>query len=494
MLLCITICSINSGYDGSLINNLQALSTWQSMLGFPNASTLGIISASQSIGSWIGCLPSPYISDKYGRKWGIVVGGVVIFIGGLLQTFSYGMPQYIVGRICVGAGVIIGLVGGTSLTNELAHPRFRLAITGYFNVIWYLGSILASFLCYGLRIDMPNSDWQWRLPTILISFFGLCMVAIYPFSPESPRWLISQGRDDEAHVILAKYHANGDMEDELVTGEILEIKEALHTQQVSIKEAKTWKQCFGTPGDRWRMIICMGLATCNVWTGQQIVSYYNTQILTQAGITQVLPQLGINGGLSIFDLFAAILGAYLSGRVGRRPLFLACFLGMGASHVVVTALAAMYSQTTIPAYGYGVIAFIWMESGFYNIALNPLLYAYISEILTFSTRSKGVSLLLFVGDCEGIVARYVNPIGLANLGWKYYIVYLVFYIFEIIFVYYAFPETKGRTLEEIAEIFDGQQIGAEVVAAVEAGIRPEKADEAGEDIAVDPVYTIGEKH
>lgn len=102
------------------------------------------------------------------------------------------------------------------------------------------------------------------------------------------------------------------------------------------------------------------------------MSYYNTQILNTAGITETLQQLGINGGLTIFDFFTAVLGAYLSGRYGRRPLLLASYLGMAAAHVVVTALSARFAQTGTVEFGYAVVAFIWVESGFYSQSLLPL--------------------------------------------------------------------------------------------------------------------------
>ncbi|WVQ79357.1 hypothetical protein IAT38_001454 [Cryptococcus sp. DSM 104549] len=467
MLMAISVCQVTNGYDGSLINNLQSLSTWRESLKHPDANMLGIFGALQVVGGFIACLWASPLADRFGRRYGILAGGLMIIAAGPLQGFAYSQAQYIIGRVFAGAGNVTAIVGAASLNNELAHPRTRPYITGYYNVIWYIGAIVAAWLCYGLRIQLPDNEWQWRIPSILISFWGVLMLIVFFTVPESPRWLMAKGREEEAAAILFHHHANDDLEDELVKGEIMEIKLQIETEMTRKTVSKTWKQCFATPGDRWRMFICIGFATCIGWTGQSIVSYYNTQILTQAGITETLPQLGINGGLTIFDLLTSILGAWMSGQMGRRPLFLISFGGMTAAHAVVTGLSAQYAKSKEPSYGYAIIAFIWVESGLYNIALNPLSYAYTAEILSFSTRAKGLALYLFTQEWQAIITRYVNPIGLANLGWKYYIVFLVLYVFETAFVYFYFPETKGRTLEEIAEIFDGSTLSTQALARVE---------------------------
>jgi hypothetical protein len=123
---------------------------------------------------------------------------------------------------------------------------------------------------------MPNSEWNWRIPTVMTSVWGLVIIIFFFFIPESPRFLLAAGRETEAKAMLLKYHANGAEEDELVSAEINEILDSLEFERTHKK--KTWKEIFSNPGDRWRMIISAGLSSCSLWSGQQIVSYYNTQV------------------------------------------------------------------------------------------------------------------------------------------------------------------------------------------------------------------------
>jgi MFS family permease len=118
----------------------------------------------------------------------------------------------------MGFGIIPGIVGASSLVNELAHPRQRPFIGAAYNVIWYIGSIVAAWLCYGLSLHI-SSSWEWRAPSIVQIVPSAFIISVVFFFPESPRWLISRGREDEAFDILVRFHANGDSEDPMVKAE-----------------------------------------------------------------------------------------------------------------------------------------------------------------------------------------------------------------------------------------------------------------------------------
>lgn len=143
---------------------------------------------------------------------------------------------------------------------------------------------------------------------------------------------------------------------------------------------------------------------------------------------------------------------------------------MLASFTVVTALSAVFAEHGINAAGSAVVAFLFIFFGFYDIGFTPLSVAYIVEILPFRLRSKGISINLTVVFGAGFFNQYVNPVALDAIQWKFYFVYIGTLTAMIFIIWILFPETKGRTLEEIAIVFDGREAETEVHRRVSVGV------------------------
>lgn len=135
-------------------------------------------------------------------------------------------------------------------------------------------------------------------------------------------------------------------------------------------------------------------------------------------------------------------GANLVNRVGRRPLFVVATSCMLAGMVAWTITGSVFARTKSEATGAGILTCVIFFASSYNICWNPLAVAYPVEILPFNIRAKGIALLM--GSIKGasFFNQFVNPIGLKNLGWKYYIVYCVWLCIVLITVFFMFPETK----------------------------------------------------
>lgn len=187
-----------------------------------------------------------------------------------------------------------------------------------------------------------------------------------------------------------------------------------------------------------------------------MVSYYLTLVLDTIGIKDPDTQTLINGLLQVFNFVAAGSAALLVDRIGRRPLFLWSALGMLISFIIWTACSAIVNgDDGNQAVGRTVIAFVFIFYFHYDIAYTPLLLGYPTEIFPYSIRSKGVTVELLAVYSSLIILAFVNPIALDRIGWRYYIFFCCFDVLVLVVTWFCFPETKGHSLEEIAEVFDG---------------------------------------
>lgn len=276
------------------------------------------------------------------------------------------------------------------------------------------------------------------------------------FLPESPRWLVAHGRRTEARKILADYHAGGDLESPLVTFEMAEIEGAL-THEADNMSQNSWLELIRTPANRRRTLIAVIVGWFAQWNGANIISYYLFLVLNTIGITKPEDQTLINGLLQISNWLAAIfIGALMVDRLGRRTLFLASTGGMFISYIIWTGLSAHFQATHDETTGRVVVAFVFITFFFYAIAWAPLLQAYIVEIFPYTLRGRGVS-TMYISTFTGlVVGNQVNPIAMGSIGWKYYIVFCCILACLLVIIWFLFPETKGHTLEEIREVFEGK--------------------------------------
>jgi len=290
---------------------------------------------------------------------------------------------------------------------------------------------------------------------------------------------------------LAYYHADGNEDDALVKYEFEEIKAAIEFDR-QVADNVGWKSLFSTSGNRKRMRIIIALAFFSQWSGNGLVSYYLNKVFDSIGITNPTIQLLINGILQIWNLFWAILASTLCDKLGRRFLFLTSVAGMLVFFTLQTVCSSLFAQHGSPQAAHAVIAFIFLFYASYDLAFTPLIVSYTVEILPYPLRAKGFTIFNFTISLALIFNQYVNPIALDALGWKYYFVYIAMLAFEGVFLYFYVVETKYRTLEETAALFDGDSATEQITAraahevgidipGVEKGSIREDVDEKGSD-------------
>ena len=279
--------------------------------------------------------------------------------------------------------------------------------------------------------------------------------------PESPRWLISKGRSEEAWKMIYTYHSENVETDELAIFEYKEILGAVANLE-SASANRSLKQNFQhlalfikTPGNRKRTAIIIWAAICSQMSGNAFVSYYLSPILKSVGLTTDLQQTLINATGQMLSWFSALYFATLPAKLGRRTLFLWSLVFIWICDICITVGSALFEKYDNKAAGYVVVVFLYLFSPAYNFGFNGNLGLYVPEILPFEMRTTGLAVFYFTQFCFNILSSFTTPIGLETLAWKFYIIYVAWVVVEFVVIYFLFPETKGPSLEDIAVLFDG---------------------------------------
>ncbi|KAJ7650242.1 general substrate transporter [Roridomyces roridus] len=451
--------STANGLDSSLINGLQILPDWQEYFHHPQGTMLGVINSAQSIGGVSGLIFTPFSSDILGRRITLFLGSLIMLCGVGLQIAAWSVPVLIAARVIIGFGLTFCLNAAPLLLIELAYPTQRGKITAFYNSNWYIGSIISAWVCFGASYTTVTGDnWSWRAPTLVQALIPVLQVCLIWFIPESPRFLMSKGRESQAAEILSKYHANGTLEPHpLVQFELAQIRHALRLQQeIDRDSGSSYWSLFTTPGNRKRMRIIIAIAIFSQWSGNGLVSYYISLVLEGVGITEPRTKAAINAGLQIFNLIIASSASFLVDYMGRRTLFLISNTGMLFSFALWSVTEAIFNTWHKTAAAKATIPIIFLFYAFYDLAYTPMLVAYTLEILPYTIRAKGFAVMNLVVFLTSAFNQFVNPVMLQKLRWYAYLLYLGWLVVELLFIWRYIVETKGRTLEETAIIFDGE--------------------------------------
>ncbi|KDN43268.1 hypothetical protein RSAG8_06235, partial [Rhizoctonia solani AG-8 WAC10335] len=186
MLVIPLVTSYANGYDGSMMNGLQSVDGWKEYFGHPTSKELGLFNAIQSIGALAATIPAPFLSDKYGRRTGILVGASITLAGALTQTFTKNLSTFVAARFMIGFGTTLAMMASPLLISELAYPTHRAPLTALYNSLWFSGQIVAGWSTFG-TFRIPN-EWSWRIPSALQGVASVIQLLFVWFIPDSPRW------------------------------------------------------------------------------------------------------------------------------------------------------------------------------------------------------------------------------------------------------------------------------------------------------------------
>ncbi|KAH6991013.1 general substrate transporter [Ilyonectria sp. MPI-CAGE-AT-0026] len=456
-------CSTMNGYDGSLINNLLQNKWFKETYNVENDGLwAGIVSSMYQIG---GVVALPFVGpsiDGFGRRIGMLIGALIIIVGTIIQGTSNSMGQFMGGRFLLGFGVSIAASAGPMYVVEINHPAFRGVVGAMYNTLWFSGAIISAGSARGGL--NTGGDYSWRLITWLQALFSGLIVLLCMLIPESPRWLYVNNKQDQAKAVLAKYHGEGNPESAWVKLQLHEYEEYLDLDGAD-KRWWDYRALFRNRAAVYRLTCNVVVSIFGQWAGNAVLSYFLGSVLDTAGYTGGIAQANITLINNCQQFAFAILGACLVDRIGRRPLLLFSFTGCTVVWLGMTIASSEFAKSyagvdekdkaiyTNHAASKASLAMIFIFGAIYSVGITPLQALYPVEVLSFEMRAKGMAFSNLAVNAAGLLNQFAWPVSMKKIGWKTYIVFTIWDAIQVLVVYVLIPETKGRTLEELDEIF-----------------------------------------
>jgi energy-converting hydrogenase Eha subunit A len=359
--------------------------------------------------------------------------------------------MYIIARMLLGVGILFAIISGSALIGELGYPKERAVLTSLFNASYFIGAIIAAGIAIK-TVDIAG-DWSWRLPSLLQICPSALQICTVFMLPESPRWLVSQDREDEAFEVLTKYHAEGDAESAIVQAEMEQIRSTI---KLELENSKlSWWDMFRTAGMRRRVLISAMMGLFTQMSGNTLLSYYSNLLFEMMGYTTSFAKTRINIANNCWSFINGTIIALIVPRFRRRWMFMLSALSMCSVFIAMTVSFQrldVADKAGVKNNSAAISALIWYfaYSPTYNIGNNSLTYTYLVELFPYAQRTMGIGVEQIFGKCAGFFSTNVNPIALNAIGWKYMAIYCGWIFFEFLFILTFYPETYNRTLEELA--------------------------------------------
>ncbi|THH29457.1 hypothetical protein EUX98_g4743 [Antrodiella citrinella] len=424
-----------------------------------NDLSSNVVSVLQA-GAFFGALGSAPMSSWVGRRWTLFVFSLFFAIGAVLQTVSggsRGIGYIYAGRVLAGVG--IGAISAVSpaYVSECSPKDVRGRITGLFQIMVAFGVMISYFMNYGIGIHITSGFGVWRIPFGFqlipagILAFGLLTVR------ESPRWLASVGRVDEALENLA-YYRRLDIHDEGVRHELAEIEVGIKEEREA-RQGLGYKELFFGKGNWPRFLIAVVIFILQQWSGQNSVNYYAPQIFASIGYTGNTNSLLAAGVYGVVKLVAtALFVFFLVETLGRKLSLFISSIGMGTLFFIVGALLKTHPPPTTPngnppPASKAMAAMLYIYVCFYSMGWGPLPWVYVSDIFNTRTRHYGLAVASASQWLFNFVLSKVTPDLVTDLGYKIFLMFGTINILGMGTFSLFIPETKGRSLEEMDIIF-----------------------------------------
>ncbi|RDX57036.1 general substrate transporter [Lentinus brumalis] len=457
-----TFCAIGSflfGYDSGIIASIITFDSFKSFISNPGSydSLSGAVVSTFTGGCFLGAALAGWTNDKLGRIRTVQIGAVLALWGCAMQSGANNFACMLVGRIV--AGFAIGVLSMTVplYNTETAPPKHRGFMVGLAQQMIGIGFIVANWVGYGCQYLKGNA--QWRLPLGLQLAPALLLLVGSPFMPQSPRWLIEHGRDEEALAVVRKLHGASTDAQRAADQEFAEMQGTIKAEL--LVRSRSLSDLWATRGMLRRTLVAVGVQVFGQFSGINVINYFGPSMYKALGLSagQSLLVQGIYGAVGPITNFFFI--TLILDTVGRKkPLM----FGAGSfvvTYSILTAIVASFppDESGNHSAQRAGIAMIFLTSIFFSLSFGPVSWVLASEVFPTRTRSIGTSVATCANWAFNVLFSQVSNIAINNISWRYYLVFICLNFVDFIIIGLFFPETKGRTLEEMAEIF-GDEVDA----------------------------------
>ncbi|TFY58399.1 hypothetical protein EVJ58_g6441 [Rhodofomes roseus] len=473
-----------TGYNQGVFSSVLTMYTFDQRMGdaVTNTNTKGWLVSILELGAWFGVLCTGYLADKLGRKHSIVLAVVIFCVGVIVQDTAYKPSSIFAGRFITGLGVGSLSMSVPLYNAELAPPEVRGSLVALQQLAITFGIMISFWIDYGTNYIGGTTDTQseaaWRLPIALQLVPALILGVGILFMPFSPRWLVNQGRDEEALMVLSR--ARGlPPNSEVVQIEFLEIraqylfeKETSEMQFPQYQDG-SWKSNFKlgllgywslirTPSLLRRVMIGSLTMFFQQWTGVNAILYYAPTIFQSLGQTGNTVNLLATGVVGIVMWVATIPAVLWVDKVGRKPVLVSGALLMAACHLIIAVLTGLYQHSwpEHKAAGWAACAMVWVFSAGFGYSWGPCSWVVVAEIWPLSVRGKGMSIASSSNWMNNFIVGQVTPTMMKNITFGTFVFFGSFTFLGALFIAFFVPETKGLTLEEMDDVFGSEGLAA----------------------------------
>ncbi|CDS00034.1 probable quinate permease [Sporisorium scitamineum] len=452
--------SIMIGYDSAFIGGTLALPSFTKSFGKLNANTSGNLVSTYQAGAFFGAFLGHPLGHFLGRKKGLFITAVVFTIGAAIMTAAspatHLTPIY-VGRAI--AGLAIGVASNLTpmYIAEIAPAPARGQAVGLYEVGWQIGGIVGFFINYGVIQTLPSTVKQWRIPfAVQLVPGGMLMVGSL-FLVESPRWLLSRGRVEEARQKLSYIR-------QLPTDDPYFVDE-FNQMSLAIQETKKnaggdsyfapFKYLFRQKHLVARLAFGSSLFAFQNGTGINAINYYSPTVFKSLGITGTSTGLlttGIFGIIKTIGSFVFIL--FLVETVGRRRLLIISSSGGAFAMYYIAAYIAIakpaqHKKSSLDGPGTSALVFFYIWTCFYSFGWNPLPWVYGSEAFDNTARPVAQIFMAASNWLYNFVISQATPHMFLRMNSGVYLFFASCMVLSVFWIFFLMPETKGIPTEEM---------------------------------------------